>query len=229
MTDVQVDTAIDPDESPVVTITLPADCGTMDVDTSKFSIKDYKAIFIAGLEVMIMKSGMSKLRPGITRLEGKEREERTKQIREQAAKNLEAMYEGNLKGSKTKPKTSGAVQTEAMRLAKEMVKDMIRAANQKIGAYKPKELTEAAKQVLSDNPHLIKTAEENLASRVQDAKGVKKLDLKGLFGAKAESEEVKAKPRKPPVRKEKGEKAPISAAQAKTVAPRQKQIGATAH
>lgn len=215
------------EESPIVTITLKGGCGTMEVDTSRFDMATYKAIFVAGVESLVMKSGMSKLLPGITKLEGKEQEGRIKEVREQAEKNLEAMYAGNLKGGKAK-KAAGAVNVEAMRLAKNMLRDLIKASGQKIGAYSAKEQTAAAKVILDANPHLLKLAEENLANRVEEAKGAKKLDLKGLFGAKAESDEVKAKPKVPPKKKEKADK-PISAAQAGKVAPRQKPSGATAH
>ncbi len=113
-----------------------------------------------------------------------------------------------------------------MRLAKNMVKDLIRNSGQKIGAYSAKELTAAAKTVLERNPALIQLAEKNLAERATEAKGTSALNLKGLFGAKADSDEVKAKPKAPPKRKA---GTPISAKQAGMAAPRQKPSGATAH
>ena len=173
-------------------------------------------------------NGATKALAGITKLEGKELVERQKEVLEAAEKTFQQLMDGIVPGAK-KAKASGAVQTEAMRLAKNMVKDLIRNSGQKIGAYSAKELTAAAKVVLERNPHLTSLAEKNLAERVTEAKGSKALNLEGLFGEKAKSDEVKAKPKVAPKRKEKGEKAPLSAKQAGMVAPKQKPTGATAH
>jgi hypothetical protein len=140
---------------------------------------------------------MSKLLPGITKLEGTDAEKAKDAVRKQARANIQEILKGTikLKGARSAVKVDGAVQTEALRMAKDMVKDLIRANGQKIGAYKASEITAAAKDVLEANPDLIKKAEANLAERAGAAKTTKALDLKAMFGAKAESEEVKAKPK----------------------------------
>ena len=209
--------------STIFQVALKGDCGTIEVDASRFNDEVYKAIFTAGLEAIINKVGMSKLMPGITKLEGEERTKRTEDIRKVAEKTVEAMYAGSVKGATKAKKASGAVETEALRLAKNMAKDVIRANGQKVGAYSAKEITAFAKVVLDRNrASLVAAAEKNLEERAGAASSLKMPGLTEIFGEKATSEAVKAKPRVPPKRKEKADKAPLSAAQAGKVAPRQK-------
>ena len=213
-------------------VTLKGDCGTIEVNASQFSDEVYEAVFLAGLESIINKQGMSKLLPGITKLEGEEKAKRTQEVRDQAEKTVQAMYAGSVKGAVKTKKASNAVETEALRLAKNIAKDIIRANGQKINAYSAKEQTQFAKVILERNrASLIATAEKNLEERTEGAKALQMPGLKEIFGAKAESEEVKAKPRVAPKRKGKdeGAKVPLSAAQAGKVAPRQKPQQHTAH
>jgi hypothetical protein len=208
------------------TVTLKGGCGTIEVNASQFSDEVYEAVFLAGLESIINKQGMSKLLPGITKLEGEEKEQRTQEVRETAEKTVQAMYAGSIKGAVKTKKASSAVETEALRLAKNMAKDIIRDNGQKVGAYSAKEHTVFAKAVLERNrASLIATAEKNLKERSEGAKALTMPTLKEVFGAKADSEEVKAKPKVTPKRKGKDEvKAPLSAAQAGKVTPRQKPL-----
>lgn len=169
----------------------------------------YRYIFQQGLETIINSVGMSKLLPGITKLEGTEAEKAKDAVRKQAKANVKDILSGTLKlkGARSAVKIDGAVSVEAMRLAKEMVKDLIRTSGQKIGAYKAAEITKAAKDVLEANPDLVKKAEANLAERAGAAKTTKALDLKAMFGAKAESDEVKAKPKGANLKKAREDKA----------------------
>lgn len=232
MTDVSVTEAA-PTEAPkdwIEKIKLKGDVGEVEVNISKLADSSYKLAMVEGITSLVNSVGMSKIMPGVTKLEGKEKTERVAAILKQAQQNVEALLAGTIsKRGRSAVKASGAVQTEAMRLAKAMVKDLIRNSGQKIGAYSAKEITAAAKKVLEANPELIKTAEKNLEARAAEAKGVGGLDLTNMFGAKASSEEVKAKPKVPPKAKAKGDKT-LSATQAGKVAPRQKPVpAATAH
>jgi hypothetical protein len=231
MTDVSVETTVDGPAPAdfIAQIELKGGAGSIELNFSALPDETYRAIMIAGAEAFLSKAnGATKSLAGITKLEGKELEDRKKEVREAAEKTAQQLRDGIVPGAK-KAKASGAEATEAMRLAKNMVKDLIRNSGQKIGAYSAKELTAAAKVVLERNPHLMELARKNLSERAQEAKGSKALDLKGLFGAKAESDDVKAKPKVAPKRKEKGEKAPLSATQAGKAAPRQKPTHGTAH
>ena len=228
MTD--VDTGVDSSGSGaapfIAQIPLKSDCGEVTVNFDELPIEVYKMLLIEGAKAVINSVGMSKKLPGITKLEGEDKAKAIAAVKAQAEENVKALMSNTLSKRGAKAKTSGAEQTEALRLAKVLVKDHIRAQGQKIGAYSAKEITEYAKQVLEGNPHLMVQAKKNLEARASEAKGIKGLDIFALAGDKAKSDEVKAKPRKAPVRKG---KEPLSAAQAGRVAPRQKPAGATAH
>ncbi len=210
-------------------IKLKGGIGEVEVDTSKIVDMDiYQYIFQVGLETIINKVGMSKIAVGITKAEGEDKVKRTAEIVEQANRTVQAMYDGNLKGAKATSKRTGATQTEAMRLAKALVKDTLRSNGYKISAFDAKQLTAFAKEVLAGNPDLYKRAEENLKARAELP--IKGLNVAAMLGDMAEDESLKAKPKVPPKPKAKGEaKATLSAAQAGKVAPRQKPAGATAH
>jgi hypothetical protein len=199
----------------------------VEVDSSKITDMDvYQAIFVEGLKAILSKGAVAKLSTGITKKSEKEQGELKKAIHEEALKMVHGLYEGQLK-TRGATKRSGAVQTEAMRLAKALVKDTLRSNGYKISAFDAKTLTAYAKDVLAANSELYKKAEENLAQRA--AMPVKGLDVKAMLGEKAGDETFKAKPKVPPTPRKKGEGKPISAAEAAKVAPRAKPQHTTAH
>lgn len=224
MTDVTVEQGAGdaPVEKRVLTIEVRGKCGTVDVKIDEESIPGdvYEYIFKTGLEAIINKVGMSKIATGITKLSGDAAVKAKAAVLEQAKKNVAALYDGTIKGLRSTTKVKGAVQTEAMRLAKAQVKELLRNNGYKISAFDAKELTAYAKSVLEANPDLLKKAEANLAERA--ATPVKGIDLKKMLGAHADDEGMKAKPKVPPKPRAKGEKAPLSAKQAGLVAPRAK-------
>jgi hypothetical protein len=208
-------------------IKLKGGVGEVEVDASKIVDMDvYQYIFQVGLETIINKVGMSKIAAGITKAEGEDKAKRSADIIEQAQKTIQAMYDGDLKGAKATSKRTGATQTEAMRLAKALVKDTLRTNGYKISAFDAKEITAFAKEVLAANQDLYKRAEENLKARAELP--VKGLSVASMLGERTGDETLKAKPKVPPKPKAKA-KDVISAAQAGKVAPRAKPTGATAH
>jgi len=221
--------AVASEASVTLKVKLKGGVGEIEVDASKIVDMDiYQYIFQVGLETIINKVGMSKIAVGITKAEGEDKVKRTAEIVEQAQRTVQAMYDGNLKGAKATSKRTGATQTEAMRLAKALVKDTLRSNGYKISAFNAKELIAFAKEVLSGNPDLYKRAEENLKARAELP--IKGLNIAAMLGDKAGDESLKAKPKVPPKPRAKAEaKATLSATQAGKVAPRQKPAGATAH
>src|SRR5258705_6118776 len=227
MTDVTVEPGTE-GEKKLLTVTIRGKCGTLEVDTTNIvDDETYEEIFLIGVETVINKVGMSKIATGITKLSGAEADKAKAAVLKQAQENVEAMYAGTLKGLKATAKVKGAVNTEAMRLAKAMVKDLLRNNGYKIGAFDAKELTAYAKDVLAANTDLIKKAEANLAERA--AAPVKGIDLKKMLGAHADDESRKAKPKGPPKPRAKGDKPTLSAKQAGLVAPRAKPTAPLAH
>ena len=124
-----------------------------------------KEILFQGLK-SCMNRGMSK----ITKETYPDQAEREAAALAKAQENVAAMAEGKLKvtGGKAKSGISGAVKTEARRLARNLIKDGMKAEGIKISHVEASEITRAANELLEDaeqGPLLIAQATENLAER----------------------------------------------------------------
>ncbi len=175
--------------------------------------------------------GMSKL--GAAKgLEGEALEKYKAAALEIANSHVEELKSGNIKmtGKRAGPKVSGEVNTEAMRIARNIIKDAIKANGGKISHYKASVISDAAKQYLAgpNGEATLKMAAENIAKRKVTPEGI---DLSALVtGMKADPELVKAAE----ARKGKGKAAKegqLSAKQAGVVAKAKggKPAQATAH
>jgi hypothetical protein len=87
-----------------------------------------------------------------------------------AAKRVEEMVAGTLKlgrtsSASTKSGVSGAVMTEARRIAKDIIKQTIKANGLKVSHYKASEITAAANTLIDDDASILAQAEKNLAER----------------------------------------------------------------
>lgn len=198
----------------------------VDVDFDALPIEVYKEMLYLGAKEYINSVKMSKIGAGLTKLSGTELTKAHDAIIAQAKANAEAMETGKdfkFHGAKSETKVSGAVQTEAMRLARNLVKDAMKKAGMKISHTPASEITAAAKQVLTNMPDLYKTAEANLKARAETP--VKGIDITKLV--KADPELVK---KADAAKAAKKRTAPLSVKQAGMVAPKQKpQPTATAH
>jgi hypothetical protein len=192
---------------------------TVDVDFDALPIEVYKEMLYLGAKEYINSVKMSKIGAGLTKLEGAELEKAQAAVVAQAKANAEAMHTGKdfkFHGStKSSTKVSGAVNTEAMRLARNLVKDWMKSNGQKISHTPASEITAAAKVILQQMPDLYATAEANLKARA--ATPVKGIDLSSIIKADpklvAKAEEAKAAKKKDK---------PLSAKQAGMVAPKKK-------
>lgn len=214
-----------------IEIELPGEI-KVKVNVTKLGDEVYQAIVAAGLETIFRKSnGIAKHIAGITKATGEDLAKRQKAIAEAAGKTLAQMQGGQVPGKKAAKATGEErlVHVEAMRLAKIIVKDQIRAAGHRQNAYTAKQITEGCKTVLTKLPHLLDLARKNLAERATETSAAKGVDVKALFGSLADDPSKKAKPKVAPPKKEKGEKAPLSAKQAGMVAPKAKPAQHTAH
>lgn len=146
----------------------------------------------------VLNSRMSKL-AAPSKLEGSAAEDNKTAALAQAAKNLADAKSGALKKKAAAGKDSGldrATQTEALRLAKDAVKDQIRKAGMKISHVSPKQITEAAKKFVETQPEFIEKAKENLAARAEIKVDVSISDLISVdptLVAKAEKEAAERK------------------------------------
>lgn len=197
--------------STIVSFALKNGAGSVDVDTGKLPDAVYREALMQGLKV-IAERAMSK----ITKEAYPDEAQRKAAIKAKAEANIEDMYQGKTKitGEAKVKKASGAVMTEAMRLARNLVKDAMKANKIKISTVKASEITNAAKQLLEADPSIMQTAEANLKAR--EATPIK-IDISKLIHAdpelvaKDEAKKAKAKAEKP-----------LSKTQAGKVAPRAK-------
>ena len=218
MTNVDTDTTVGIEDgslgatpSTIVTVALKNAAGNIEVDTAKLPDDVYREALMQGLKV-IAERGMSKL----TKEAYPDETERKQAIHAKAEANVQDMYNGAVKitGAAKVKKASGAVMTEAMRLARNLVKDAMKANKIKISTVKASEITKAAKMLIEADASIIKTAEENLKQREQTPI---KIDIASLIHAdpalvaKDEAKKAEAKANKP-----------LSAKQAGKVAPRAK-------
>lgn len=216
MTDLATDiaTAESPATAPStnIDIVLKNGAGTVSVDTSRLPDDVYREALMQGLKVLAERA-MSKITKEAYPVE----DERKAAIKAKAEANIQDMYDGKTKitGKAAVKKASGAVMTEAMRLARNLVKDAMKANKIKISHVKASEITAAAKALIESDPSIVTTAEANLKAR--EAQPIK-LDIAKLIHTDPEL-----------VRKDEAKKAEkkakdgtISAKQAGKVAPRAK-------
>lgn len=214
MTDLSTDIAApEATASPATIMSIPLKngAGNVEVDTARLPDDVYREAMLQGLKVLAERS-MSK----ITKEAYPDEAERKAAIKAKAEANVEDMYNGKVKitGKAAVKKASGAVMTEAMRLARNLVKDAMKANKIKISHVKASEITAAAKALLDADPSILATAEANLKAR--EATPVK-IDITKLVHtdpglvAKDEAKRAAAKADKP-----------LSAKQAGKVAPRAK-------
>lgn len=197
--------------STLITVALKNGAGIIEVDTALIPEHVYREIFMQGLKA-VAERAMSK----ITKEAYPDEAERKAAIKAKAEANVADMYAGRTKitGETKVKKASGAVMTEAMRLARNLVKDAMKANKIKISHVKASEITTAAKALLDSDPSILVTAEQNLKAR--EATPIK-IDIAKLVhidpALKAKDEAAQAK--------KKAER-PLSAKQAGKVAPRAK-------
>lgn len=189
---------------------------TLDVDTSACSEVSYAEALALGMKVL-MNRGMSK----ITAENYPNVEERKAAALTQAQKNLQAINDGTIRvaGGKAKAGVSGAVMTEARRLAKAIVKESIKENGEKVSHYTAAEITKAANQYIDENPEILVEAKENL-----DKRKTKKVSAGIMAGIKISDTLVK----KAEAKKAASKAAGASAKQAGMVKTRTKGAQATA-
>lgn len=161
---------------------------TLDIETDELPAEVYKEALLQGLKV-ILNRGMTK----ITKAEYPKEEELKAAAMEKAAKTLEDMKAGKIRILGTKAeKTSGAVMTEARRIAKGIIKDTMKAKGIKVSYVEASEITKAANALIAANPALIDQAKEAIAKRDEEAKAVA-ASLESIVTTSMISEKKKAK------------------------------------
>ncbi|SRR5258707_543804 len=209
MTNVDTDTTTGEElPSTLIKFALKNGAGEIEIDTARVPGDAYREALMLGFKA-IAERGMSKMTKEAYPVE----DERKAAIKTKAEANVEDMYAGKVKitGAKTVKKASGAVMTEAMRLARNLIKDAMKANKIKISTVKASEITKAAKAYIETNPSIITTAEANLKAREEtpmtlDIKSLIKVDPELV--AKDAAKKAKAKADKPLSAKQAGKVAP---------------------
>jgi hypothetical protein len=158
----------------MATLSIPVTKGKANVEFDTDALPDavYQEALRLGLKELANR-GMSK----VTKAAYPNEEEMKAKAMEVAKANVENIVAGKIKFTGQKAsKVSGAVKTEAMRLARNLVKDAIKASGGKISHYEASEITKAAKELLEADQSLLKMAEDNIAAREQVGK-TEKIDL----------------------------------------------------
>lgn len=171
--------------------------GVVEIDTDSLPEAVYAEALLQGLKTLLNR-GQSKIT--VAELGDAETVKREAMIA--AEKQKGKILAGDIKfsGKSKASKVSGAVNTEAMRIARNRVKDAIKAAGMKISHVKASEITAAAKELVAADQTIVAEAEANLAKRAEtpmpiDIKALVKEDPKLV--AKAEAKKAEAAKDKP--------------------------------
>ena len=131
----------------------------------------YKEVMIQGLKTLLNR--------GMSKITGTKTDASRKAVMEIAATNLENLYAGKIRMSAgVRSKISGAVKTEAMRIARLIIKDALKAAGEKVSHYAAKEITALATELVNgeQGKAILEQAQAAIAERAKKEESLK-IDL----------------------------------------------------
>lgn len=142
----------------------------VEIDTDALPQDVFTEAVLQGLKVLANR-GTSK----ITKASYPNADELKAAAQAKAEEQVQLMMENKIKltGQKKAGGVTGAVRTEAMRLARQLVKDEMKRAGIKISHVEASEITKAAKELLDAMPDLIEQAQQTIAARQSEADKVK--------------------------------------------------------
>ena len=146
----------------------------MEVDTDRLDEQTYTEAAKLGLKQMLNR-GQTK----ITAAEISDEEQRKAESWSKAEETLKDIYAGKVRisGGKAK-KATGKINTEAMRIARQLVKDAMKAQGIKVSLVKAKDISAAAAELLDADPEILKEAAANVKAREEKEKAIStKIDL----------------------------------------------------
>lgn len=132
--------------------------GDLDSDT-------YQEALMLGLKALVNR-GMDKIQTA--KLEGQKLVEAQAAALKKAQENVDTIRAGKVRKTASKPKAvKGILNTEAMRIARNMVKDGLKDKGFKVSYYPAAEITAAAKALLEAQPSILEMAKANIEAREQ--------------------------------------------------------------
>src|SRR5262249_10747652 len=141
----------------------------------------YQAALRIGFQQMANR-GMTK-GYSTTGLEGKALEEMREKIRAKVQENIQSIYDDKVRVAGSKRAKSGvsrAVNTEAVRMAKEIIKVLLRKQKVKLSSIKSGNMTKAAQAYLDQHPEIMEQAKANVEAR-EKAAPTAEFDLSALI------------------------------------------------
>jgi hypothetical protein len=194
----------------VHSVTITKAKAEIEVNTGDLPADAFNEIIALGLKTWLNK-GMGDVKT--KDLEGEALAKAKAEALKFANENLSKLLSGEFKKSASKAaKVAGKVMTEAKRLARNFVKDQLKAAGEKVSHYPAAEITKAAVALIEADNSWVKMAEDSLE---QAAKQKSTIDLKS----------IKVDPKLVQKAESKKKDKPLSATQAGIVAPRAKPVG----
>ena len=149
----------------IMQVPVPKAKASLDVDTDKLPEHVYAEALRLGLKEILAR-GMTKIT--VAKLEGKELADAQAAALAKAESNLADAYSGKVRiVGATKTKVSGAVNTEAMRIARNVIKEALKAQGKKVSHYPAKAISDAAKALLAtdDGKEILAEAKTNVEAR----------------------------------------------------------------
>lgn len=151
----------------------------IEVDTDKLHQDVYAYAMVLGLKALMNRGTSGEKAKGLS----------ADEYRQIAEKQLADAYEGKTRiiGQKrTAGKKDGKEMTEAVRIAKETVKQMIKANGEKISHYSAGEITKAAKAIVDSDPETyLAAARENIAKAEMATSKTPKIDIMAMVAPDA--------------------------------------------
>jgi hypothetical protein len=137
----------------------------IDIDIDELPDAMYRLCVAEGLKVLLNKR-MSKV-GSVTKLTGDDQAKAYDMAFKIAEENALQLMSGEIRvaSAKSATKVAAIVMTEARRLAKEVVKNTIRAAGMKVSHVEASQITAAANELIASDPSFIEQAEVAIESR----------------------------------------------------------------
>ncbi len=142
----------------------------IEIDTDALPMEVYAEAVLQGLKVLVNR-GTSKITKASMPDDAVRQNEAMVAAEKQKAEMHKVDDDGKfigkitLTGSKPKAKASGKVMTEARRLAREVVKDLMKKNGIKISHVKASEITTVANELIAQDPTFLEKAQANLDAR----------------------------------------------------------------
>lgn len=195
MTDETVAADANVDPAQIVEVLITKAKKVLGVNVKALSDAMFEEIIYRGLSD-ILNSGMSKI--VMKDLEGAELVKAQEAAFVKAEDNLKTLMDSKVKhkgqrGGAKSSKHSREVTTEAMRLARDVIKDQIRADGGKPSHYKASDVSKWAKELLEADPSYYDMANANLENRKAKPIGISLAGLKADPALVAKDVERKAK------------------------------------